>query len=66
MGRTGEDQEGGVVVHGVDNWYNDGKSLYVICLCGAHWSHDAKVKIEEVEEIMKAHVKYFNNKTLVL
>jgi hypothetical protein len=36
------------------------------CSCGARWSHSKNRSEEEIEAIFKAHVKYFNDRTLVL
>lgn len=38
----------------------------VECVCGAKWTHGKDATKSYMESIFDSHVKYFNNKTMVL
>lgn len=42
------------------------KDGWSICRCGAHWSLKAGSTAQDVTSLFQSHVRYFNNKTLVL
>lgn len=44
----------------------DGGDTLSVCYCGAQWSHPARRPEAEMDSIFASHVRYFENKTVVL
>lgn len=55
-----------VIVHTEERVRVNGTIVGSRCACGAHWSHPMGRDEELMTEIFQSHIRYFENKTVVL